>query len=147
MPMCLRQNLQRHPAKNRVAIYSEMGGELFTYSWEPRSSRKNSGSHIDASLSRQPLVKGERLVRYEVNAVIDNASIVFFVCVPQRKKRPRANVHGHFVCACDDQYPSRAGTPKILLPQRVRCNQLCAMPMQRARVLEQARRSASPQKN
>ena len=39
-------------------------------SWEPRSSRKNSGSHIDASLSRQPLVKGERLVRYEVNAVI-----------------------------------------------------------------------------
>jgi len=31
---------------------------------------KNSGSHIDASHSRQPLVKGERLVRYEVNAVI-----------------------------------------------------------------------------
>ena len=35
-----------------------------------QSSRKNSGSHIDASHSRQPLVKGERLVRYEVNAVI-----------------------------------------------------------------------------
>ena len=32
--------------------------------------RKNSRSHIDASLSRQPLVKGERLVRYEVNAVM-----------------------------------------------------------------------------
>ena len=31
---------------------------------------KNYGSHIDASHSRQPLVKGERLVRYEVNAVI-----------------------------------------------------------------------------
>ena len=31
---------------------------------------KNLGSHIDASHSRQPLVKGERLVRYEVNAVI-----------------------------------------------------------------------------
>ncbi len=31
---------------------------------------KNSVSHIDASLSRQPLVKGERLVRYEVNAVM-----------------------------------------------------------------------------
>jgi len=31
---------------------------------------KNCGSHIDASLSRQPLVKGERLVRYEVNAVM-----------------------------------------------------------------------------
>ena len=35
-----------------------------------RRSLKNSGSHIDASHSRQPLVKGERLVRYEVNAVI-----------------------------------------------------------------------------
>ena len=34
------------------------------------SSRKNSVSHIDASHSRQPLVKGERLVRYEVNAVM-----------------------------------------------------------------------------
>ena len=32
--------------------------------------RKNCGSHIDASHSRQPLVKGERLVRYEVNAVM-----------------------------------------------------------------------------
>ena len=32
--------------------------------------RKNYGSHIDASHSRQPLVKGERLVRYEVNAVM-----------------------------------------------------------------------------
>ncbi len=35
-----------------------------------QGSHKNSGSHIDASHSRQPLVKGERLVRYEVNAVI-----------------------------------------------------------------------------
>ena len=32
--------------------------------------RKNWRSHIDASHSRQPLVKGERLVRYEVNAVM-----------------------------------------------------------------------------
>ena len=32
--------------------------------------RKNWGSHIDASHSRQPLVKGERLVRHEVNAVM-----------------------------------------------------------------------------
>ena len=40
-----------------------------THCWggEPR---KHYGSHIDASHSRQPLVKGERLVRYEVNAVI-----------------------------------------------------------------------------
>ena len=35
-----------------------------------QGSRKNSNSHIDASHSRQPLVKGERLVRYEVNAVM-----------------------------------------------------------------------------
>ena len=35
--------------------------------WRPL---KNWGSHIDASHSRQPLVKGERLVRYEVNAVM-----------------------------------------------------------------------------
>ena len=35
-----------------------------------RSPRKNWKSHIDASHSRQPLVKGERLVRYEVNAVM-----------------------------------------------------------------------------
>ena len=34
------------------------------------SPLKNSGSHIDASLARQPLVKGERLVRCEVNAVM-----------------------------------------------------------------------------
>jgi len=36
----------------------------------PQGVRKNLGSHIDASHSRQPLVKGERLVRYEVNAVM-----------------------------------------------------------------------------
>ena len=35
-----------------------------------RTPLKNCGSHIDASHSRQPLVKGERLVRYEVNAVM-----------------------------------------------------------------------------
>ena len=32
--------------------------------------RKNCEIHIAAFLSRQPLVKGERLVRYEVNAVM-----------------------------------------------------------------------------
>ena len=35
-----------------------------------QGTRKNSGNHIAASHSRQPLVKGERLVRYEVNAVM-----------------------------------------------------------------------------
>ena len=45
--------------------------------------RKNWGSHIDASHSRQPLVKGERLVRHEVNAVMFDARAVlhFFVCL------------------------------------------------------------------
>ena len=33
---------------------------------------KNWHSHIDASLSRQPLVKGERLMRYEVIAVMQD---------------------------------------------------------------------------
>ena len=33
-------------------------------------SHKNSEIHIDVSHSRQPLVKGERLVRYEVNTVM-----------------------------------------------------------------------------
>ena len=32
---------------------------------------KNCESHIDASHSWRPLVKGVRLVRYEVNAVMD----------------------------------------------------------------------------
>ena len=32
----------------------------------------SSASHIDASHSRQPLVKGERLVRHEVNAVMED---------------------------------------------------------------------------
>ena len=45
--------------------------------------RKNWGSHIDASHSRQPLVKGERLVRHEVNAVMLTGQlfhpIIFFV--------------------------------------------------------------------
>ena len=35
-----------------------------------RSPTKNCEIHIDVSHSRQPLVKGERLVRYEVNTVM-----------------------------------------------------------------------------
>ena len=33
-------------------------------------ARKNSEIRIDAPLSRQPLVKGERLVRFEVSAAM-----------------------------------------------------------------------------
>ena len=39
------------------------------HGWNIRSA-KIQISHIDASHSRQPLVKGERLVRHEVNAVM-----------------------------------------------------------------------------
>ena len=35
-----------------------------------QKSHKNYEIHIDVSHSRQPLVKGERLVRYEVNTVM-----------------------------------------------------------------------------
>jgi hypothetical protein len=53
--------------------------KVFSYSVGTLGPRKNSGSHIDASLSRQPLVKGERLVRYEVNAVIHcNIQLLIF---------------------------------------------------------------------
>jgi len=40
------------------------------YRWRT-SLPKNRESHIDASNPGQPLVTGERLVRYEVNAVMD----------------------------------------------------------------------------
>ena len=40
------------------------------FRWKPAGCLKKLGSHIAASLSRQPLLKGERLVRYEVNAVM-----------------------------------------------------------------------------
>ena len=37
--------------------------------------RRNSRSHIDASHSQQPLVKGERLVRYKVNVVMSTMAV------------------------------------------------------------------------
>ena len=43
---------------------------IFITTWLDIAVHKNWESHIDASHSRQPLVKGERLVRYEVHAVI-----------------------------------------------------------------------------
>ena len=56
-----RGNDQRFDAKRKYLSCLFVGTQ---------GPRKNSISHIDASLSRQPLVKGERLVRYEVNAVM-----------------------------------------------------------------------------
>ena len=48
---------------------SSAGSNWFSVRWSSELP-KNCVSHIDASHSRQPLVKGERLVRYEVNAVM-----------------------------------------------------------------------------
>ena len=130
-------------------ILNAMGGELFTYSWEPRSSRKNSGSHIDASLSRQPLVKGERLVRYEVNAVItgiaqpcttNSAAVYRLMFYRKFATEPKIiTLHYRFI------YVTR---PKLFsLPLRVCCSWQCAMPVQHARASEQARKETSPSKN
>ena len=51
------------------ACFGRMWHVLQSWRWGVCPA-KIGKSHIDASLSRQPLVKGERLVRYEVNAVI-----------------------------------------------------------------------------
>ena len=40
-----------------------------------RRSRKHGRSHIDASHSRRRLIKGKRLVRYEVNAVMVQVAV------------------------------------------------------------------------
>ena len=48
---------------------SSAGSNWFSVRWSSELP-KNCVSHIDACHSRQPLVKGERLVRYEVNAVM-----------------------------------------------------------------------------
>ena len=60
-------------SKESIHAYNERYDE---YGWAMLdiAVHKNWGSHIDASHSRQPLVKGERLVRYEVNAVIQKKS-------------------------------------------------------------------------
>jgi|NorSeaMetagenome_1021524.scaffolds.fasta_scaffold93049_1 hypothetical protein len=63
------------------------------YTVGSQSPHKNLGSHIDASHSRQPLVKGERLVRYEVNAVMPTIPEVHWLQIrceymPSRKAFP-----------------------------------------------------------
>ena len=93
--------------------------------------RKNWGSHIDASHSRQPLVKGERLVRHEVNAVMTN-----------RWSRTKLLLTIRLSGSC---YVSQWYVG--LLPQRVCCSQRCAMPVQHAKVSEQAQENTSPGKN
>ena len=100
---------------------------------------KNSGSHIDASLSRQPLVKGERLVRHEVNAVmLEHGSL----------QQCKVTSHISYSSLCGNVFCSKtAGSENRLLPQRVCCPQRCAMPVQHAKVSEQAQEDTSPVKN
>ena len=83
----------------------------------PRGPRKNFRSHIDASHSRQPLVKGERLVRYEVNAVM--VGVVGMVC-------PRAAQHctavlaaraGPLVCACAETLHAPLRDTRLCYPE------------------------------
>ena len=57
---------QKHEASQNIPTTRKHGHCI---GWVQRT-RKNSRNHIAASHSRQPLVKGERLVRYEVNAVM-----------------------------------------------------------------------------
>ena len=91
--------------------------------------RKNWRSHIDASHSRQPLVKGERLVRYEVNAVMG--------CVWT------GTSDGTLCCAQVLVGAARA----VCYPTRVCCSWRSAMPVQHASIPEQAQEDGSPTKN
>ena len=127
-----------------------------------RRSLKNSGSHIDASHSRQPLVKGERLVRYEVNAVmlrggqgvVSYGSLLWSQCVGGLAGEEYITGHGQahkagkaeITRGISDNFPS-GFCAKILLPQRVCCSRRCAMPVQHLRAPEQAREDTSPEKN
>ena len=65
--------LRSHDLRHRFSTQKTQHAQTLNYSilvvGDPKPPQ-NSISHIDASLSRQPLVKGERLVRYEVNAVM-----------------------------------------------------------------------------
>ena len=88
-------NLRRTASQH---VPNTLACKIFNDSWEPRSSRKNSGSHIDASLSRQPLVKGERLVRYEVNAVMPEH-------MEGKRARHAGVIHMPFLCDCNVRAP------------------------------------------
>ena len=84
------------------------------FCWDTES-RKNSRSHIDASHSRQPLVKGERLVRYEVNAVMKAFAIERTMC-------PNSNLNlmqkSLFIPRCPSLACRRTvGVSKLLAPR------------------------------
>ena len=114
-------------------------------------SLKNSGSHIDASHSRQPLVKGERLVRYEVNAVMEGGffwqeseSARFWQC-----KFLTLQVYCSFTLFHEpgNWLLSNLTFCSLILPQRVCHTWLGAMPGQHLWAHEQAQSDATPEKN
>ena len=138
-----------------------------------REPLKNSGSHIDASHSRQPLVKGEGLVCYEVNAVIHLSHRKFLQMLWSGLQtwfpRPCCHLGAIFSLSDrDNQREARSLTAKSmtdrpwppehwprafvpvpvtrlrLLPRRVCCSQRCAMPVQHMRTSEQAQEELLP---
>ena len=154
-----------HTSRNRRIVHPG----TVRCSWGARP-RKNYESHIDASLSRQPLVKGERLVRYEVNAVMavqrlssprlgrmrNNCHMSLagrlrpptcYMGIFPVARRGHGNAFRRCARDCSRAWCAAVSLGAELLPRRVRRNQPSAMPVRRARVLEQARRIASPQKN
>ena len=74
-PVILNKFMREH--FRRISLcrvsFEQHCSDVLVHHWDV-TSLKNYESHIDASLSRQPLVKGERLVRTEMNAVITNVA-------------------------------------------------------------------------
>jgi len=64
-PLCVKLHI-------RDAVHAVIMPRQYNlyFLWKPAGFHKKSESQIDASLSRQPSVKGERFVRYQVNAVM-----------------------------------------------------------------------------
>ena len=162
---------QRHTWWRASSFHLVIRQQQYSWNWSnflsyillvgTRKSLKNSGSHIDASHSRQPLVKGERLVRYEVNAVILETSklsntVQFYICiivcemqvnVPCRQRHSWQHTSQHESWVIRRlMLMNIIMIPFHLLPQRVCCPRLRAMPVQHARAPEQAREDTSPEK-
>ena len=71
MQLLQSRQMQRQKQTNALRRSQLRCSVLFVFCrWGPKAPPKSLRSHIDASLSRQPVVKGERLVRLEVNAVM-----------------------------------------------------------------------------
>ena len=107
-----------------------------------RKPLKNSGSHIDASHSRQPLVKGERLVRYEVNAVMSLPWLDRCLCFCVAHYRVFSKMHL-------ESKTNHLLQKQLwhLLPRRVCYTRLSAMPGQHVQGHEQAQGHTAPIKN